>query len=45
VVIAPWLASPWDVTSWLDAGDDMAQLAVKLKALERYAAAVLRKVG
>jgi probable F420-dependent oxidoreductase len=44
VVIAPWLPSPWDVTSWLDAGDDMAQLSVKLKALERYAAAVLRKV-
>ena len=44
VVIAPWLPSPWDVTSWLDAGDDMAQLAVKKKALERYAEAVLRKV-
>jgi len=45
VVIAPWLPSPWDVTSWLDAGDDMEQLPVKLKALERYAAAVLRKVN
>ncbi|HTT44078.1 MAG TPA: TIGR03619 family F420-dependent LLM class oxidoreductase [Steroidobacteraceae bacterium] len=45
VVIAPWLPSPWDVTSWLDAGDDMGQLPVKLKALERYAAAVLRKVN
>lgn len=44
VVIAPWLPSPWDVTSWLDAGDDMAQLAVKKKALERYAQAVLRQV-
>jgi probable F420-dependent oxidoreductase len=44
VVIAPWLPSPWDITSWLDRGDDMAQLAVKKKALERYAQAVLRKV-
>ena len=44
VVIAPWLASPWDVTSWLDPGDDMGHLMVKKKALERYAEAVLRKV-
>jgi hypothetical protein len=44
VVIAPWLPSPWDITSWLDRSDDMAQLAVKKKALERYAQAVLRKV-
>jgi len=44
VVIAPWLPSPWDVTSWLDARDDTSQLAVKKKALERYAEAVLRKV-
>ena len=44
VVIAPWLPSPWDVQSWLEAGDDMSQLAVKKRALERYAQAVLRKV-
>lgn len=44
VVIAPWLPSPWDTHTWLDAGDDRAQLAVKKKALERYADAVLRKV-
>jgi hypothetical protein len=44
VVIAPWLPSPWDVQSWLEAGDDMSQLAVKKRALERYAHAVLRKV-
>jgi len=44
VVIAPWLPSPWDVTSWLTAGEDMARLAVKKRALERYAEAVLRKV-
>jgi probable F420-dependent oxidoreductase len=44
VVIAPWLPSPWDTVTWLDAGDDMSRLATKRKALERYAAAVLRKV-
>ena len=44
VVIAPWLPSPWDVQSWLAPGEDMGQLAVKKKALERYADAVLRKV-
>jgi probable F420-dependent oxidoreductase len=44
VVIAPWLPSPWDSVTWLDAGDDMSRLETKRKALERYAAAVLRKV-
>jgi alkanesulfonate monooxygenase SsuD/methylene tetrahydromethanopterin reductase-like flavin-dependent oxidoreductase (luciferase family) len=44
VVIAPWLPSPWDTVTWLDAGDDMSRLETKHKALERYAAAVLRKV-
>jgi hypothetical protein len=44
VVIAPWLPSPWDTASWLDAGDDMSLLQIKKKALERHAAAVLRKV-
>lgn len=44
VVIAPWLPSPWDVQSWLDAGDDAGELAVKRKALERYAAAVIHRI-
>jgi probable F420-dependent oxidoreductase len=44
VVIAPWLPSPWDVKAWLAPGEDMSHLAVKKKALERYAEAVLRKV-
>jgi probable F420-dependent oxidoreductase len=44
VVIAPWLPSPWDTATWLDAGDDMSRLEMKKKALERYAAAVLRHV-
>jgi probable F420-dependent oxidoreductase len=44
VVIAPWLPSPWDIKSWLAPGEDMSNLAVKKKALERYADAVLRKV-
>jgi probable F420-dependent oxidoreductase len=41
VVIAPWLPSPWDVTSWLDPGDDMSQLEVKKKSLLRYAETVI----
>ena len=44
VVIAPWLPSPWDIKAWLDPGDDMSRLETKKKALERYAAAVMRKV-
>jgi probable F420-dependent oxidoreductase len=44
VVIAPWLPSPWDATTWLEHGEDMAHLAVKKRALERYAEAVLRRV-
>jgi hypothetical protein len=44
VVIAPWLPSPWDPNTWLERGEDMAQLAVKKRALERYAEAVLRRV-
>ncbi len=44
VVIAPWLPSPWDVTSWLRPGEDPADLKVKVRTLERYADAVLRKV-
>jgi len=45
VVIAPWLPSPWDTASWLDAGDDFSRLDIKKKTLERYARAVLRKVN
>jgi len=45
VVIAPWLPSPWDTTAWLAAGEDMRQLEVKKRTLERYAAAVLRRVS
>ncbi len=41
VVIAPWLPSPWDVTSWLDPGDDMSHLEVKKKSLLRYAETVI----
>jgi len=44
IVIAPWLSSPWDRTSWLDQGDDMSKLEVKKKALERYEQAVIRKI-
>jgi probable F420-dependent oxidoreductase len=45
VVIAPWLPSPWDRIAWLAAADDPARLDVKKKTLERFAAAVLRKVN
>jgi probable F420-dependent oxidoreductase len=44
VVIAPWLPSPWDTTSWLGPDDDMSKLDVKKRALERYAQAVIRKI-
>jgi len=42
VVIAPWLATPWERTVWVDPGDDPSRLEVKKKALARYASAVLR---
>jgi probable F420-dependent oxidoreductase len=45
VVIAPWLPSPWDTAAWLQPGEDMAQLAVKKRVLERYAEAVVRTVN
>ncbi len=45
VVIAPWLPSPWDTTTWLAPGEDMSRLEVKQRALERYAEAVLRQVN
>ena len=44
VVIAPWLPSPWDATAWLEPGEDASDLRVKVRTLERYAEAVLRKV-
>ncbi|HTV94975.1 MAG TPA: TIGR03619 family F420-dependent LLM class oxidoreductase [Steroidobacteraceae bacterium] len=42
VVIAPWLPSPWDVESFVDAGADTSQLAVKKQALERCARRLMR---
>jgi probable F420-dependent oxidoreductase len=42
VVIAPWLPSPWDTQSWIEAGEDPAQLAVKKRTLQRYATKVMR---
>jgi probable F420-dependent oxidoreductase len=45
VVIAPWLPSPWDVDKWVDPGADITQLAVKKRALERYAETVIRKMS
>ena len=44
VVIAPWLPSPWDVVAWVDPGDDMSQLAIKKKSLQRYAETVIRRI-
>jgi alkanesulfonate monooxygenase SsuD/methylene tetrahydromethanopterin reductase-like flavin-dependent oxidoreductase (luciferase family) len=44
VVIAPWLPSPWDPKAWIEPGDDMGQLSVKTRALERYAAAVIHRI-
>jgi hypothetical protein len=42
MVIAPWIASPWDVEKWLPEGVDMRELSVKKQALERYSSSVIK---
>ena len=34
----------WDVVAWVDPGDDMSQLAIKKKSLQRYAETVMRRI-
>ena len=45
MVIAPWIASPWDVEKWLPEGADTRQLSVKKQALERYSSSVIDKAS
>ncbi|HQR03569.1 MAG: TIGR03619 family F420-dependent LLM class oxidoreductase [Proteobacteria bacterium] len=45
VVIAPWMLSPWGEKTWIDAGDDIRDLAVKKKAMTRFAESVLSRFG
>jgi alkanesulfonate monooxygenase SsuD/methylene tetrahydromethanopterin reductase-like flavin-dependent oxidoreductase (luciferase family) len=44
IVVAPWLPTPWDGSTWLEGGEDAARVEVKLAALERYAAAVIGRL-
>ena len=44
IVVAPWLPTPWDGSTWLDGGEDAARVEVKQACLERYASSVIHKV-
>jgi hypothetical protein len=43
MVIAPWIASPWDVERWVGEREDPRLLNVKKQALERYSSRVIGK--
>jgi len=43
IVIGPWIPSPWDVAQWTDPGDNFGELAVKKKAMARFAETVIAK--
>lgn len=43
MVMPPWMPSPWGESSYLDSGDDISELAVKVKALRRFADNVIGK--
>jgi hypothetical protein len=43
MVIAPWIASPWDVERWVGEREDTRLLDVKKQALERYSSRVIGK--
>jgi probable F420-dependent oxidoreductase len=45
MVIAPWIATPWDIESWVGPGEDTCQLVAKQTALRRYSEAVISKFG
>jgi alkanesulfonate monooxygenase SsuD/methylene tetrahydromethanopterin reductase-like flavin-dependent oxidoreductase (luciferase family) len=45
IVIGPWIPSPWDIARWTDPGDDIGQVAVKKKAMARYAETVIAKLS
>jgi hypothetical protein len=44
MVIAPWIASPWDAEKWLPDDADGKLLTVKKQALERYSSSVIQHV-
>ena len=44
IVVAPWLPTPWDGSTWLAGGEDAARVEVKQACLERYASAVIHKL-
>ena len=44
MVIAPWIASPWDAEKWLSDGADTSQLSIKKQSLERYSSSVIATV-
>jgi hypothetical protein len=43
MVIAPWIASPWDVERWVGEHEHTRLLDVKKQALERYSSRVIGK--
>jgi len=43
IVIGPWIPSPWDLVQWTDPGDNFADLAVKKKAMARFAETVISR--
>jgi len=43
IVIGPWIPTPWDVAQWTDPGDHFGDLAVKKKAMARFAETVIAK--
>lgn len=44
-VIAPWVPSPWGSTVWYDEKADPGKLDSKQQAMERFAEAVIHKLG
>jgi alkanesulfonate monooxygenase SsuD/methylene tetrahydromethanopterin reductase-like flavin-dependent oxidoreductase (luciferase family) len=44
IVVAPWLPTPWDGSTWLQGAEDAARVEVKQAALERYASALIHKL-
>lgn len=45
LIAMPWIPSPWDSTSLLDAGDDIRDLEVKKKTMLRFAERNIAKFG
>jgi hypothetical protein len=43
MVAMPWFPTPWDEKKWVDPGDDLTKLEIKVKAMTRYAETVIAK--